>query len=223
MLHIRRGLYAVVPEGFEADSYRVDPFLIGARATDDAVIAYRSALEMHGYGYSVHNSMVYLTARREAARFMFQDTEFIGATQPKALMKQAMEETEVEVIDRSGMEIRVTTLERTLVDCFDRLDLAGGIEEAWRSLGAVSYFNVDKVLEYLSLLSNAVTSAKVGLFLDVNRDRLHIGQQTLRALQELRPKQATYMFRSKRRGKLIQKWNLIVPEEVLERSWEEPF
>ncbi len=223
LLHVRRGLYAVVPEGFTADSYIVDPYLIAAKATDDAIIAYRSALALHGYGYSVHNSMTYLTTKRESTKFDFQGTEYIGATQPKALMKQGKESSSVDLIDRAGMEIRVTSLERTLVDCFDRLDLAGGIEEVWRSLESVTYLKLKSLLEYVSFLDNAVTSAKVGLFLDMSKERLHLSEQDINSLRDRRPKTPTYMFRSERSGKLVNDWNLIVPVNILERTWEEPF
>ncbi len=222
LLHIRRGLYAVVPEGFDAESFAVDPYQVAARATDDAVVSYRSALALHGYGYSVQNSLIYLTANREASRFSFQDTEYVGVTHPIALLRHGKEMTGVESVDRAGLEIRVTTLERTLVDCFDRVELAGGIEEAWRSLEAVSYFDTGKVIAYLDLLGNSVTAAKVGFFLEEQGERLHISEKELDSVREFRPKQPTYMFRSERIGKLVNGWNLIVPEEILQRSWEEP-
>jgi predicted transcriptional regulator of viral defense system len=223
LLHVRRGLYAVVPEGFTADSYVVDPYLLAAKAMDDAVVGYRSALGLHGYEYSVLNSMTYLTAKRESSKFDFQGTEYIGVTQPKALMKLGREFSCVDSVDRGGMEIRVTSLERTVVDCFDRLDLAGGIEEVWRSLDAVTYLKFKTMLDYVTLLDNAVTAAKVGLFLDVNKARLHLSDKDMDSLKRLRPKTPTYMFRSKRSGKLVHDWNLIVPAKVLERVWEEPF
>ena len=41
--------------------------------------------------------------------------------------------------DYRGQYVAVTSLERTLVDCFDRIDLGGGIEEIWRSLATITY------------------------------------------------------------------------------------
>jgi predicted transcriptional regulator of viral defense system len=37
-------------------------------------------------------------------------------------------------LDRSGMEVNVTSLERTMVDVLSRPDLSGDWEEIWRSL-----------------------------------------------------------------------------------------
>ena len=62
--------------------------------------------------------------------------------------------------DRFGLDVRVTGLERTLVDVLNRPDLAGSWEEIWQSLESVEFFDLDKVLEYVFLLENATTAAK---------------------------------------------------------------
>lgn len=221
LIHIRRGLYAVVPETIDADIYIVDPFLVAAKATDDAVIAYRTALSLHGYSYTLHDELFYLTAKKETSKFEFQRNEYKGITQPKALLRRKKEFYEVESTDRLGVNIKITSLERTFVDCFDRIELSGGIEEVWRSLESITYLNLDRITKYLSLLDNAVTTAKVGYFLDVHKEQLNISDKQLRPLLDRKPKNPTYMFRSDRHGKLIRDWNLIVPEFIIERSWEE--
>ena len=48
LLRVRRGLYAVVPKGADPATVPLDAFLLAARMTDDAVVAYHSALELHG-------------------------------------------------------------------------------------------------------------------------------------------------------------------------------
>ena len=39
VIRVRRGLYAVVPPGAEPESYPVDPYLIAAKLTPDAVLS----------------------------------------------------------------------------------------------------------------------------------------------------------------------------------------
>jgi hypothetical protein len=72
------------------------------------------------------------------------------------------------------------------------------------------------------LLDNAVTIAKVGFFLEMNQQRFHVEQKDLEFLRSRRPVHKSYMFRMERKGKLVRDWNLIVPNDVLERTWEEP-
>ena len=45
---IRRGLYSSVPPNTNPDTYSLDPFLVAAKMTGDAVLAYHAALEYHG-------------------------------------------------------------------------------------------------------------------------------------------------------------------------------
>ena len=48
----------------------------------------------------------------------------------------------------AGGVVRVTTLERTLVDVLDAPANAGGGEEVWRSLEMVEFFDFDAVISY---------------------------------------------------------------------------
>ena len=106
------------------------------------------------------------------------------------------------------------------MDVLDRPDLAGGWEEVWRSLESVEFFDIDQVVRYSLLLENATTCAKVGFFFDQHREALMVGERDLQALRDARPRQPHYMDRTRRtRGRLVEDWNLVVPDEVLERSW----
>ena len=48
ILRVRRGLYCVVPLGADPATCPVDAYLLAAKMTDDAVLAYHTALEFHG-------------------------------------------------------------------------------------------------------------------------------------------------------------------------------
>ena len=115
--------------------------------------------------------------------------------------------------------VRVTSLERTLVDCLDRVDLAGGWEEVWRSLASSSYYEMDRVVTYVGKLGNATTAAKVGLFLEQNQEALRVPESILQELERLRPRQKHYIDSIRTPGKLVSRWNLIVPPEVLNQTW----
>ena len=118
--------------------------------------------------------------------------------------------------------MRVTSLERALVDVLDRPGLSGSWEEIWRSLAAVEFFDLDVVLDYVRLLDNATTAAKVGFFLDQHAEALMVEEAHLTALRAMRPNHAHYLQRGQREGgRLISEWNLIVPEEIVEQAWAE--
>ena len=216
---IRQGMYAVIPPGANGDAYPVDPYLVAAKMTPDAVLSHHTALEFHGRAYSVWQHFIY-SAERPAYTLTFRDQVFRGVKFPRALVRSGAEYHGVLTTERFGMPLRVASLERTLVDVLDRPDLAGGWEEVWRSLEAVEFFDLDEVVEYTLLLENATTIAKVGFFLDRNREPLMVEEHHLKALRACRPRQPHYLDRSRRGGgKLVAEWNLVVPAEVLTRSW----
>ena len=221
IVRARRGLYAVIPPGAAAESYPIDPYLVAAKLTRDAVLSHHTALEFHGRAHSVWHHRIY-SASRPVQPLAFRSQVFRGAKFPAALCRSGTEHTGVLHTERSGVAMRVASLERTLVDVLHRPDLAGSWEEIWRSLASVEFFDIDHVVAYALLLGNATTSAKVGFFIDQHRESLMIEEQHLRPLRDRRPRQPHYLDRSRRApGRLVADWNLVVPRDVLERSWGE--
>lgn len=220
IVRVRRGLYVSVPSGASLENFSVDLFLLAARISKDSVLAYHTALEAHGKAYSVYEHFTYLVSK-PIPPVTFRAHLFKGVRFPQALVRKKAELFDVIKDERSGMEIRITGLERTFVDVLNRPGLSGSWEEIWRSLETIEYFDLDKVTEYTLLLENATTAAKVGFFLDQHRESLMVEDAHLKAFHNLRPRRPHYMERSRRKsGRLVSAWNLVVPEEIIHRSWE---
>lgn len=221
LLRLRRGLYAVVPRGFDPKDYPVDPYLLAGHLSADAVLSHHSALQFHGKAYSLHHRFTYFT-RKVQRPFVYRGEEFVAVPFPKALQAQQAGLFGVTTERHAGGKVRVTSLERTLVDVLVRPDLAGGWEEVWRSLESVEYFDLDRVTTYTLKLRNATAVAKVGFFLEQHRESLMVEEAHLAPLRKCAPRQPCYLERSRRTpGKLVPSWNLVVPPEILEPGWEE--
>ena len=221
LLNVRRGLYAVIPAGVVPERHRVDPYLLGTQLANDAVLAYHSALQFHGLAYSIHHRFPYFS-HQTGRPFVFQGMEFISVPFPKALLSGSNGLSGVETIEHAGGHVRVTSIERTLVDVLARPDLAGGWEEIWRSLEMVDKCNLDQVVNYALSLRNATTVAKTGYFLEQHREALEVKDAHLAALRQHAPRQPCYLDRRRREaGRLQPDWQLVVPPDVLDRSWEE--
>jgi predicted transcriptional regulator of viral defense system len=221
LLHVRRGVYAVVPRGQTPDSLVVDPYVLATHLAPDAVVAYHGALQFHGKAHSLTRRVPFLTATRTRP-FDFRGTELVPVPVPPPL--RALPDLGGGVVEktRDGSAVRVTTLERTLVDVLDAPRHGGGWEEIWRSLESVEFFDLDAVIEYAFKRGSAVTTAKVGFYLEQHREALMLEDQHLERLRERAPKRPMYLERGKREpGKLLSRWNLVVPERVLNRSWAE--
>jgi predicted transcriptional regulator of viral defense system len=220
LIRVRRGLYASVPFGANALGFRVDPFLLATKLAPDATLGYHAALQFRGKSYSVWHRFSILT-ESNLRPLHFQEIEFVRARPPSALSKSPEFEEQILVEPYAGGDVRVTSLERTLVDVLDVPDLAGGWEEIWRSLDMIEYFALDAVIAYTLQLSSALTTARVGYYLEQNRERLFVEDRNLKPLREHAPKQARYLDTARTTGRLVLPWNLVVPEYVLNRAWQE--
>lgn len=210
IMRIRRGLYATIPPTTDAENLVVDAFLIASKAAPDAIIAYYAALSFHGLAYSSRQTFTYLTKHKDTNKFTFQGSSYTPVQFPSKLQRKKIVRKEVEETDYRGGFVSITSVERTIVDCFDKIDLAGGIEELWASLDNVTYLRLGRLIEYASELQNATTIAKSGFYLQLNQERLHVSSNYLQALKKLKPKTPQYMFRSgsDRQGTLQSDWNL---------------
>jgi len=146
------------------DDFSVDPYLLAGKITDDAILGYHTSLEAHGRAYSIFRRFTYLTKRSLGRSFQLQGTTYQGVSHPKVLRSTGREDLFVEVQDRSGLDIKVTNLERSMVDVLDRANLSGSWEEIWRSLESIEFLDLDKIVEYVTALENATTAAKVGFY-----------------------------------------------------------
>ncbi len=220
LLHVRRGLYAVVPPGTRVEECRPDPYLLASKLSADATVSHHAALQFRGKAYSVWHRFA-VTTLAHVRPFSSQGSEFIVVKPPKAVRERSDLGGGIVSEPYAGGTVRVTTLERTLVDVLDQPALCGGWEELWRSLEMVEFFDLDAVVEYALLLRSALTAARVGLFLEQHQEQLFVEDRHLEALGETAPKQPRYLDTTREPGRLVQRWNLIVPERVLRRSWEE--
>ncbi len=220
LLRVRRGLYATVPVGLDAAEFSPDPYLIATELREDAIVALHSALAFHGKAYSVWNRHQYLTAER-GRPFTFRGLEYGPVQVP--LPVRPLPDFGGGVLTRyhAGGTVRVTSLERCLVDLLHAPDHGGGWEEIWRSLEMVEYFDLAAVARYALLLGSALTAARVGFFLEQHREEWMVEEKHLLSLLKSAPAQPRYLSARQESGKLVPRWNLIVPESVLHRHWEE--
>lgn len=220
ILPVRRGLYAVVPFGCDPQSFVPDPILVAAKATPEAILSWHTALDFHARSYSLWNTCYY-AAEHPSLAIRFSDCLVKGIVLPSPYWTRSAASLGVETHTRSHTTIRVASLERAFVDLMDRPSLGGSWEEIWRSLDSIEYFDLSIIDKYLRIVSNATTTARVGFYLESNRERLMIDDRFFKRLEKDIPAGPVYWDRSKRKGgHLIHRWNLIVPSFIFNKEWE---
>lgn len=202
----------------------LDRFMVASKLAPDSVISYHSALDFYGKSYSSYWE-VYYSTRQKRPRFTWNDLHYRAILFPKALIQGHLENVSVLEESIRGLPIRVTSLERTLVDCLDRLDLSGGLEELWRSFESVRLFRWEELLHYALALQKASLNAKLGFYLDCRKEELDVPHEFLQALQQRLPQGVHYLERQSinrhEPWRYVPKWRLMVPESALHQTWDE--
>nr|MBN1229585.1 transcriptional regulator [Anaerolineae bacterium] len=221
LISLRQGLYATIPSGADPNTYPVDPYLIATHLQPDAILSHHSALAFFGRAYSIQEMFIY-TSNTPISTTRIRSRLYRGTRHPVSLCRHGRQTFDVQTVDHLGQWIQVTGLERAVVDMLNKPQLSGGLEEMWRSFEMIEILNTETVLTYVELLNNQTTSAKVGYVFEAHRDRWMIDEPVLNAVEALCPKQPRYWQRGKREGgELAARWNLIVPNNLANKRWED--
>jgi len=213
---IARGVFASVPKHADAGAWSVDRFLAASRLRAGGVIAYHAALELHGYAYT-HGFAVQVIAPGEPGLLETADFPCRFVKSPRGFAPP----DGVAVVDRLGLDLKVTTVERTVADLFDRPDLAGGAEELFNSLDLVERIDARSLARHLGSLGNATAAGAAGWWLAREQARLGASAEVVEDLRALSPRQTRYGLGAKPGdGKVASGWNVILPAEVIEHRFE---
>jgi predicted transcriptional regulator of viral defense system len=211
--NLRRGLYATL--GGEG----IDPWLVGSRLAEDAVLAYDGALSFHGLTGLGHGMSLFTQER--VSRFVFAEVVYRAVPPPAALAKEREWGGGIIKTERDGLELRVTTRERALVDVVDRLDLAPFEENLFDLFLAAGDLDVGFMVRYVRALGNALAAARLGCLLE---HRPGVSPAHLLAIERLRPSGPAYFDRRHRnRGDtFLSRWNLVVPRDLFDQGRRRP-
>ncbi len=202
---LQRGLYA------QADFY--DPWLAASRLTDDAVIAYDGALALYRPWNELNQQMKtkkmsFLTKIRGGEREIWDVTYTAVAPSPRLGKRWAQDGVRAEL--RSGLAMKVTTLERTLVDLMDHLDLVTH-DDLWKTI-AINHQTLHHgaMVDHANSLGSDVLGARLGFLLSALPGT---PKTQLARLEKRRPSSPAYFDRARRSGpnSLIARWNLMIP------------
>lgn len=175
----------------------------------EAVFGYGTALLLHGLSRYARLSECYVLSvgRRNRRR--------IGTYLVRFVRSPLSETVGVMAREYGGRAIRLTDLERTLIDCIHRPKYAQGWENVLHALNRVRRVDAERMLAYVKQYRVPALAAKAGLILG------HFGaawRVSDRALASLRP----YLPRTPARfardagGKFDTRWNLYVPEGLFD-------
>lgn len=181
----------------------VDPYRLGARVAAPYAFAYGSALALHGAAAAERSEMLIASPHR------FETFEY-----DQLLYRRALPWPEGALVKISvGPElVWSTTVERALVDCVRVPDNAGGMAELLRGLGALPRPGRAQVLRWVDHYGEASLAARLGFVLEATE--LSQDPTLLLELERRRPSARVYLEAGSRGGRLVRRWNVIVPDHL---------
>lgn len=217
---ISRGVFASAPRNAGSGNRVLDRFIAAAKLRSGSVIAYHSALLLHGCA-PTEGSEIQVIAPGEPG--VFETADFVCRFVSPPCRLPLTEG--VTTVERHELEVRVTSLERTIVDLLDRYRLAGGAEELFRCLDLVAELREDidndALISLAERAGNAAAAGVLGYWLECERDRLNVSASLLQHLRSLSPRQSRYALGAKPgRCRAAPGWNVILPDEIVERYFD---
>lgn len=197
---VRRDLYAVV--SMETEQTIPSRFQIASRIADDAYISHHSAFEFYGYANQVFYDVYFATEKKvrpfDHDGLHYQPVVWRGNTGTVEM--------------NNG--VRVTSLERTVIDSIADFTRIGGLEELLRCLALIPSLDEKKLLESLGIYGRGQLYQKAGYILEAYKDELSLSETFFEECRAQSSASKTYLFDKQDDFVFHEKWLLYAPKAL---------
>ena len=111
-------------------------------------------------------------------------------------------------------------MERTLLDCFDRIDRAGGIEELLHCMEGVVLIDEEKLAAYLAAFDKAFLYQKTGYLLERIKEQSHISDSLIELCREKGTKSVKWLTNNDESDTFVNRWRLYVPQVLTQKEMD---
>ena len=159
---------------------------------------------LHGFGHQLFNEVGVITP------YAFKTFEFDGLIYIRHLPTI----TDGVITPPMDSLVRVTDVERTVIDCIDRIKYAGGLEELLNNLSSITFINENKLLNYLDAYNKAALYQKTGFLLSNYKKQMRLSQGFFRQCKANIGKSTRYLEDVAEKTKYNAEWHLCIPENI---------
>lgn len=151
---IKNGLINIIEKGKYCHHNFRDEHVIGNYLAQDGVIAYWSALNLHGLTEQISNTVFVQTTKMKRNKTVFGVRyQFIKVKQEKI--------AGIEIAGYGNHSYRITDREKTIVDCFDLPEYAGEFPGIIRAF-AGNTWDEQKLINYAGKINNSAAIKRMG-------------------------------------------------------------
>ena len=200
---VRRDLFVAM--SLETKQPVPNRYAIASHAAPGAYVAYHSAFEYHGLANQVYYEVY------AASQSRFREFEHDGLT-----YRHVYSPFEGGVENKPD-GVRVTDLERTVIDGINDFEKAGGLEELLRCIEMIPYLDCSKLTGYLLSYDKAILFQKTGYILGHFKEALKLTNDFFKVCQSRVTKSKRYLYCNLKREPhvLCKSWALYVPDDLL--------
>ncbi len=198
---IERGKYIIIPLGAEKGKYTLHEFVLGSYLVDPCIISYWSALNYYGFTEQIPRTVFIQTTSRKK----HQEVTIFGI--PYKIIK--IKEEKIFGIEKAWFEdtkINLTNREKTIIDCLDKPQYAGGIIEVAKALRTEEY-DKKTLVKYAKKINNTGVIRRLGYICEFLQIPIHLPEIKTRNYLKLDPTLP-------KSNELNAKWNLIINENL---------
>jgi predicted transcriptional regulator of viral defense system len=199
---VRRNLYAAM--SLETKQPILNRYAIASHIADDAYVTHHSAFEVHGVANQVYYEVYTATVNR------FDPFEFDGVSYRR--VTPAIMGGVISV----GKNIRITDIERTILDSIRDFEKIGGLEETLKCIALIPRLDAEKLLEYLFAYGNGFLYQRTGYLLSQSEGLFSLPESFYAVCQSRIPSAKRYLYGGLQTEphKLNHDWLLFVPETL---------
>jgi predicted transcriptional regulator of viral defense system len=200
---IRRNLYAATD--IATKKCIATKFELGSNINASSYISYHSALEYHGIAHQLFYDL-YVSSESRFNNFEFDGINYMYC---ESKIKPGVYTPNLDSL------VKVTDLEQTVIDCIDRIDRAGGLEELIHCISLITYLNQGKLIQYLDGYAKAFLYQKLGFILSYFLQQTKISDTFIVHCKKNIGKSVRYLTTREESYVFFKEWNLCAPENIL--------
>lgn len=213
ILKARRGIYIIAPleaGAGGASSYTIHSFAIASVLVQPYYIGYWSALNYHGLTDQIPGVVYIATSKLRHPRNIL-DTKFVFV---KIHPRKMFGTNEIEI---EKMKVSISAPEKTIVDCLDHPEYAGGLDEVAKAFYfAKKELNAEKIIEYAKKIGNSAVIKRLGYITEV------FGWHDYLSLLSSTKIKSGYSLLDPtipKTGHILEKWKIVVNIAIDPKKW----
>lgn len=196
---VNQGYFDIIEKGKYCRHNFRNEYVIGNYLVSDGVIAYWSALNLHGLTEQFANTIFVQTTKQKKNKMIFGVKYNFIKVKPQKLV-------EVELQGYGNHQFRITGKEKTIIDCFDLPQYSGGYGELIRAFVETD-LDSQKLIDSCEAVNNIAVIKRLGYLTDLF-EKGNLDRFKKYAFSNVNKRYSLFDPLGKDEGKHIVKWKL---------------